>query len=134
MHGTSALTYSVNIVAAAALFNLTLTVRIMLRRAATKIPDGAGDDALLYGRIRAQANFHEFVPLLLALLSLLAFEGADVRWLYGMAALLLVLRISHMLGMDRQSPNAFRSVGALGTWLLTGVIPVWALIACSSTW
>ena len=133
MHGSAALTYSVSVVATAALFNLVLTARIMLRRAETKIPDGPGDDALLYGRIRAQANFHEFVPMLLALLVLLAFEGANVRWLYGIAGLLLVLRLSHIVGMDRPSPNAFRSVGALGTWLLTAAIPAWALIACSSS-
>jgi uncharacterized protein len=127
MSNPQAIQFAITIFATCVLFNLVLTARIMLRRLATRIADGHGDDPLLYGRVRAQANFHEFVPLLAVLLAMLAFKGVGIHLLYGASLILLVLRLLHMLGMDRPSPNVLRTVGANGTWLLTALVAVWAL-------
>ncbi|WP_439532742.1 MAPEG family protein [Polymorphobacter sp.] len=106
-----------------------LSMRVVRVRLSSKVSLGDGGDSVLLGRIRAHANFAEYVPFLLVLL--LAIELSlkatpNTLWLAALA--LPVVRLAHAIGMDRPAPNNYRAAGALGTWVLIAVLSVWALV------
>jgi uncharacterized membrane protein YecN with MAPEG domain len=108
---------------------LWLTIRVVRVRISSKVIIGDGGDAVLLGRIRAHANFAEYVPMVLVLI--LAIElslKATPLTLWVPALVLPVARLAHAIGMDRPAPNPFRAAGALLTWLLLGALSVWALV------
>lgn len=106
-----------------------LSWRVVQVRASAKVMIGDGGDALLLSRIRAHANFAEYVPILLVLI--LAIElslRATPPLLLGVAVALPVVRVMHALGMARPSPNALRALGTLGTWAALVGLSGWALV------
>ncbi|WP_439546197.1 MAPEG family protein [Sandarakinorhabdus sp.] len=107
---------------------LGLTWGVVARRVSGKIMIGDGGDAQMLQRIRAHANFTEHVPLILILMAaveLASGHGSPLLW--GAGGLLVVARIAHAIGMMRPSPNPFRAVGALASWLLILALSLWAL-------
>ncbi len=77
---------------------------------------------------RRQANFAEYVPLSLILLGLLE-QGGAARWLVAvLAAVLVVARLLHPVGIGRKSPNPFRAAGAFLTLAVIGVASLYLLI------
>ena len=96
------------------------------------MPFGDGGDPALLERIRAHGNFAEHVPFLLLLMAGIELSaGHHSAWLWGAGAALLLARIAHAIGLSRPSPNAFRSVGVVLTWLLLIGLSLWALwIGC----
>lgn len=105
-----------------------LSWRVVQVRQSTKVSIGHGDDDLLLQRIRAHANFAEYVPICLILLALVedSYEIAPTGlWLAGLA--LIVVRIAHAIGMVRENGNPFRVVGAAGTWVVMVALSLWAL-------
>ena len=67
--------------------------------------------------MRAQLNFVENTPWVLALVALLELAGKGGQWLAVVAAVYMLGRIAHALGMD---PNGFakgRMIGTLTTML-----------------
>lgn len=97
---------------------LVLSMRVSLRRRVAKVSLGEGDDAILRGRIRAQANLTEYLPTILLLL-FLAEQGYGRVWFIAMiAALFVAARLLHAFGVARPAPNAARLWGALGTYLV----------------
>jgi uncharacterized membrane protein YecN with MAPEG domain len=111
---------------------LWLSVRVVRVRLSAKVSLGDGGDALLLSRIRAHANFAEYVPMLLVLM--LAIELSlkatpTTLWLPALA--LPLVRLAHAVGMDRPAPNPFRAAGALGTWVMLAGLSVWALIVAA---
>lgn len=108
---------------------LWLSLRVVQVRASSKVMIGDGGDALLLSRIRAHANFAEYVPILLILI--LAIElslKATPPLLMGIAVALPVVRVMHALGMARASLNALRALGTLGTWAALLGLSGWALV------
>jgi hypothetical protein len=101
-----------------ALIYIVLITRIGHGRHKYHVSMGDGGNADMLVRMRTQANFVEYVPLLLIFMGL--FESAGVsREKLGIAGAALVLfRILHAIGMPRPAPNAFRAIGAAGTILL----------------
>lgn len=99
-----------------------LSIMVVRQRLRLKVMLGDGDGALeteaLRTAMRVQANFVEYVPLTLLLLSGMAMAGANCLLTIGLSALLVIARILHPIGMYRPSPNAFRASGALLTWLV----------------
>lgn len=89
------------------------------------IGDGGNPDLLM--RMRTQANFVEYVPLMLVLMALLEGSGANRQVLAIAGILLILFRILHFLGMPRPAPNAFRAIGAAGTVFLMLAAGIWGL-------
>ena len=86
----------------AALFGLVhigITAWVMAGRMQYKALHGDGGHEGMSKRMRAQANFVEFVPLILLLSAFLEMSGASHTLLRVMLTLLLVARILHPFGM-----------------------------------
>lgn len=112
---------------------LVLSVRVSMVRGKARVSLGDGGDPLLLSRIRAQANFVEYVPLILVLMGLietsLSAVNAHPSFTLGVIGIALVLcRIAHAIGMGRPAPNPGRLVGTAGTFIILIVTSVWALI------
>jgi uncharacterized membrane protein YecN with MAPEG domain len=100
--------------AAAAVINFWLAMRCGQVRTKEKINIGTG-------RMRAHANFVENTPWVLALVGLLELAGKGGQWLAIVAAVFMVGRVAHGLGMDGTGPFAKgRMVGTL-TAMLTQI-------------
>ncbi len=111
---------------------LWLSLRVVMVRQAAKVSIGDGGDARLLGRIRAHANFAEYVPIILLLM--LAIElslKTTPRALMLVAFALPVLRLAHAIGMGREGANLPRAVGILGTWLMLAGLSGWALVVAA---
>ena len=95
---------------------------------------GDGGSGLLARRMRAQANFIEYTPIVLILFALVELAVGGSLWL-SIAALVYVLaRVSHGFGMDADKPTVWRAVGALVTWLVMVGLAITALtIAYTAT-
>jgi uncharacterized membrane protein YecN with MAPEG domain len=122
------LTISLITAVALAVINLWLSIRTGQARQAAKVSIGDGGDPLLTARMRAHANFIEYVPIALILMALIESGGGNPRilWLIGIA--LVIGRLIHPFGMERPSPNPFRIGGILLTYLVTIALIVWALV------
>ena len=112
---------------------LVLSFRVVMVRGSAKVSLGDGGDPLLLGRIRAHANFSEYVPLILILMGVIetSLHVADPHpsLTLGVIGIALVLcRIAHAGGMGLPAPNPWRVVGTLGTFVILLVTSVWALI------
>jgi uncharacterized protein len=116
------------IAVALAVVNLWLSIRTGQARRAAKVSVGDGDNPLLVARMRAHANFIEYVPMALILMALIESAGGSgqLLWLLGIA--LVVGRLLHPFGMERPSPNPLRTIGILLTYLVTIALIVWAII------
>ena len=110
-------------VAAAVVLNFWLGMRIGKVRHAEKVSVGDGGNETLLRRMRAQGNFVEQTPLTLALVALVEHAGKGGQWLAPAAALFIVGRVCHAIGMDGNF-GAGRSIGMLTAMLLQLVLIV----------
>lgn len=113
--------------AAAALINLWLSGRIGKTRHAEKIIHGDGGHEGLIRRMRAHSNFTENVPLVLVLIAAIEIARAGETWLAVVAAVFILGRLAHGIGMDNPGPNPWRSGGTLTSMLVQlglGVVAV----------
>ncbi|MGE4063573.1 MAG: MAPEG family protein [Rhodospirillaceae bacterium] len=110
-----------------ALMCLLLAARVSGARLKHRISLGDRGNEELLVRMRIHGNFVEFVPFVLILMALLELTGADRSILIAAGAILVLSRISHMIGMPRPAPNLFRAGGATGTYLLMAGLAVWGL-------
>ncbi|MBS0517283.1 MAG: MAPEG family protein [Proteobacteria bacterium] len=109
----------------AALFGLIflgLTAWVIGGRARFKAHHGDGGEERLNRRIRAHANFAEYVPLILILVALLEGGGANRSIVNALLAPLLVARLAHPFGMVAPiaSPQqfGFRGLSVIVTMLV----------------
>jgi uncharacterized protein len=102
-----------------ALLMLALAARVVFHRRSAKIGIGDGGDKALARKIRAHANFIEYVPVALILLALLELAGLAVLWLWIFGGLLLLARVLHAIGLSRSAGTTFgRFNGTLFTWIV----------------
>lgn len=121
---------TLSLAAAAAIINLWLGVRTSALRVGKKILHGDGGNPLLLQRMRAQANFIEYTPLVLILIAAVEMTGKGGKWLAIVGSLYMLARVAHAFGMDRTDSNAARAVGFMVTALtLAGLAVVAVLIA-----
>ena len=110
-----------------ALLYIALTARVIMARGATKVSlgDGGGGTIAagqehtvpLLTASRSHANFAEYVPLCLILLALTEL-GGTARWIVEvLAAMLVIGRVLHPLGMAKAIPNPYRAGGLVLTML-----------------
>ena|SRR6476659_1784912 len=118
---------------AAALINFWLSWRIAQLRQSEDIWIGDGGNKPLTARMRAQANFTEYTPLVLVLIALVEAARGTHLWLAIVAAVFILARILHVFGMDGWRPG--RMAGMIGTapvmiglGLYAAVIAVMALL------
>ncbi len=116
--------------AAAAILNVWLMIRVGRVRAAEKISVGDEDNEDLIRRMRAQANFVENAPFVLVLIAVIELSGKGEPWLQWVAALFILARVAHGLGMDGGTLSKGRMIGTIVSMLtLLGLAIVAALIA-----
>lgn len=107
---------------------LVLGMRVVQLRMKTRISLGVGDSAEMETRVRAHGNAAEWIPIGLILL-FLAEQVQGAHWLVvGGAALLVLGRILHPLGLANRSPNAFRTLGMVFTWTAVGGFAIMAFV------
>ena len=113
--------------AAAAATNIWLSIRCGMVRAAKKISIGDGGDMDLIARMRAQANFVENTPIVLVLIAAVELARTGNPYLMGAAAVYLLGRVGHGIGMDGGPLGFLRGVGTLTTMLTQLGLGVWAV-------
>ena len=114
--------------AAAAMVNGWLIARTGNLRRALRISVGDGGNEALLRRMRAQANFLETTPFFLFLVLGLELSGASRIGLAGLAAIFVLARISHGIGMEGGDKSRFRMYGMMGTTFPTLALILWAVI------
>lgn len=112
---------------AAGLLNLWLCVRVGMIRRASKISVGDGGDDALIRRMRAQANFVENTPFVLALVAAIELARGPSAILAAVAAIYMLARVAHGVGMDGGIYGSGRSVGTGITMLTLLGLAVWAI-------
>lgn len=111
-----------------ALLLFVLAYNVGWRRSAQKALDpGAVGDAELMRAVRAHANFAEYAPTSLLLLTVLAAAGEPATNLHLFGGIFTAGRVLHAFGMmQAKHPNAPRFIGNL----ITGLVLLYGAGAC----
>ena len=117
--------------AACALLNIWLGFRIAKLRGEFKVSVGDGGHEPLLRRMRAQANFIEQAPFFLVLTLGLELSGANRIALAAVAAVFIVARIMHGLGMDAGADRRLRAYGMMASALSNVLLALWALVCAA---
>lgn len=115
---------------AAAIFLVLLSLPVAMRRRATKTSFGDGGDEAFNRKIRAQANFIEYVPLGIIAIGLVEMSGAGQPMVCGLAATLAAARVLHAFGLWTNILIG-RALGAtltFGVLLVAGGLLVYAQV------
>ena len=111
-----------------ALIYVGLSIRVITLRGAKRVSLGSGGDPALERAIRIHANFIEYVPLALILLTAMEMQQSSRYLLHILCLLLLVGRICHFFALSRENTaNPLRGVG-VGLTVLVLVVAAIALI------
>lgn len=116
------------IAAAAGLINLWLAIRATRVRVSDKVAHGDGGNPLMLKRMRAHANFTEYAPTILILMTLIEFARGANMWLWVAGIVFILARLAHAFGMDRAVPGRLRVAGASLTWGVLLALSVWAAV------
>jgi uncharacterized membrane protein YecN with MAPEG domain len=103
---------TLSMAAAAALINFWLALRCGQVRGKEGISIGTGGSELMERRMRAQLNFVENTPWVLALIAAIELSGKGGQWLAIVGGAYMLGRVAHGLGMD---PNGFAKGRMIGT-------------------
>ncbi|MEQ1541910.1 MAG: MAPEG family protein [Novosphingobium sp.] len=116
--------------AAAALINFWLAIRCGQVRMKEKINIGTGGSDLMERRMRAQLNFAENTPWVLALIAAIELAGKGGGGLAIVGAVYMAARVAHGFGMDGGSLEKGRGIGVMVTMLTQlGLAVVAVLVA-----
>lgn len=95
---------------------IVLSIRVIAHRRRHRVGFGAAGDAVLERRVRVHANFAEYVPLALILLSFAELRGAQALWLHAGGLMLCAGRLAHAVGVSRpQTDELGRILGMAGS-------------------
>ena len=110
-----------------------LSIRVIRLRYRFRVSVGTGDQPAIERAARVQANFIEYVPIVLILLLLAEIQGGSPLVLHAIGLALVVGRIAHAVGLGRTPENfRWRSLGVILTFLAiisSGIanLTIWAL-------
>jgi hypothetical protein len=104
-------------VAAAAIINIWLSIRVGQMRGKLKVIHGDDGGGPLTRRMRAQLNFVENTPFVLLLIAAIELAGRGDPWLAYVAGIYMLARVAHGIGMDGEGPTKPRMVGVMVTML-----------------
>lgn len=108
-----------------AFLNVWLSMRVGRVRGTEKVSVGDGGNERVIRRMRAHANFAENAWLVLALILVIEISLGTSTWLWAAAALFVLARIGHGLGMDGWMPG--RMGGTIATFVLELALGIWAI-------
>lgn len=111
------------------LLALWLAVRAGRARLKARVGHGDGGDALLARRMRAQLNFVETAPFVLALIVLIDLAGRGGWWLTLVSLLFVIGRVLHGFGMDAEKGGWPRQAGTMITMLTLLGLSIVAVLA-----
>jgi len=104
------------------LIYFALSAWVVMARGKYRTVHGDGGHSELHRRIRAHANFAEYVPLILLLAALIEAGGASGATIHALLLPLVVARLVHPVGMvapeNSRQQYLFRAPGAILTWLI----------------
>lgn len=103
--------------AAAAIINIWLSMRIGQLRMRHKVSIGDDAGGPLTARMRAQLNFVENTAFVLILIAGIELTGKGQPWLAWVAAVYMLGRVAHGMGMDGGALGKGRSIGTAITML-----------------
>ena len=105
-----------------ALLFLVLSVQTIRARRVAKIALGTRGDKGLERAARVHANFAEYVPLTLLLLSFAEQRGISEGWITLLCSVFLAGRLLHAWGMSQQQENLhLRAIAILVTFATLGI-------------
>jgi uncharacterized protein len=81
--------------AALTVLYLLLSARVVIMRRKNRINLGDGGDSDMQRRVRAHANFAEYVPFALILMIIAELQGENAIWLHSLGLMLLIGRLAH---------------------------------------
>ncbi|MEQ9333949.1 MAPEG family protein [Thalassobaculum sp.] len=112
---------------------LALSLRVIGRRRTARVGLGDGGDRVLFRVQRAQANFAEYVPLILLLMTVAELQGTGNWALHAIGILLLVGRAVHAVGFGREPeiPGA-RVAGMAMTFTALGFAALASLLPAAA--
>lgn len=102
---------TISVAAAAAFITIWHMIRIGSLRMSQKVLHGSGQSEPLARRMRAQLNFVESAPFIIALTGLIEFAGSGGVWLPIVGGIYLLGRVAHAIGMDHDYPHKGRQIG-----------------------
>jgi uncharacterized membrane protein YecN with MAPEG domain len=112
-----------------ALIFVFLSVRVIMLRASAKVAIGHGGNPSLERRMRVQANFAEYVPLALLLLTFLEMQSHSRYLIHILALALLIGRIFHAYTVSQDNENLrLRAVGVLTTFAVLVIAAIVLLL------
>jgi len=109
-----------------ALFYVGLSLRTLRLRRKHGIGMGDGGEILLARAVRVHANFSEYVPIALLLISFWERQGSGPIWVHILATLLLIGRIAHAVGMSQVNENGLLRV--IGMVLTLNIIMLTSIL------
>ncbi|MFZ4687805.1 MAG: MAPEG family protein [Polymorphobacter sp.] len=109
-----------------------LSWRVVQVRQSAKVSLGDGGDMLLLQRIRAHANFAEYVPFCLILIAAIELSTeVSPWWLWAAGLALVAVRMAHAAGMAIDGANPWRIIGTAGTWTIMTLLSIAALVVAA---
>ena len=117
--------------AAAAIINFWLAMRCGQVRTKEKINIGTGGHDLMERRMRAQLNFAENTPWVLALIAAIELAGKGGSWLAIVGGIYMLGRVAHGIGMDGTRFGVGRSIGTATTMLSQLGLAIVALLVAT---
>jgi uncharacterized membrane protein YecN with MAPEG domain len=110
---------------ASALINLWLAIRVGQKRKSEQVSVGDGGKEPLIARMRAQANFIEYTPIVLILFAVIELASGTSLTLWIAMAVFLMGRVAHPFGMDGWGPG--RMIGTLTTFVIMLGLAIYAI-------